>query len=395
MFEKNNIGSFIYCKDIDSLKLLKEEILNKKKRHKNLVFNIITNGSSCKNLLNFLKSNEKFDNCIENICVFCKNIEHNSKYKDQCQKIHEDIYKEVNDVIEFLKRTKTKNHYFETKIILGKYYNEIYRNRHFQIAQFYENLNPELFRTNIENIRKKFIKGENGEINLNDNKIINGFLKFEIRNDLQDSDELIIKEYTKGTFSNYLNECLTDIDQNLDDSVAYFASRLIFSLNSYAKKNNMYCTEDKKKLYIGIKMPYSRVLSYEKAKDQIITFPQFLSTTESEFLAKNNARRGEPLDLYQETFHFSVIFIITNVYNNNWVSSAVNIQNISEYKGEKEILFLPFSFFKVLDVQTDTTNYTADIYLKTVGKKEILENQIKNGKGIRYNMNLNELEFKI
>ena len=37
------------------------------------------------------------------------------------------------------------------------------------------------------------------------------------------------------------------------------------------------------------------------------------------------------------------------------------------------------------DVQIDLTNYTADIYLDTIGKKEILEEKIKIGKEIEYN----------
>ena len=185
-----------------------------------------------------------------------------------------------------------------------------------------------------------------------------------------------------------------NIDQELDESVAYFTSRLIFSLNSYAYKNNMFYIEDKKKIYSGIKLPYSKILSYEKVKDEIITFPHFISTTEDEFLAKNWARRGDSIELYKVTLHFSVIFIITNIYNSNWISNAINIQNLSDYKGDKEILFLPFSFFRVKEVNVDINNYTADIHLETVGKNEILETQIKKGKQIQYNSELNVMKTK-
>ena len=389
------MGSFIYCKNQGSLELIREEILNKMKRHPDLIFNIITSGASCKDLLKFIEENKEFDNCIKNICIFCWELEKYQKYKNECKKIC-DVYKKTSDVIDlFLIKTQTKNHYFKTKLITEEYYTKIYNSRHFEIAQFYGDLNPDIYRINIEKITE-IIKREDEEKKLsgNQNKIIEGFSKFELKNDSQNSDELIIKEYLNSSFSEYLNECLMNIDQELDESVAYFTSRLIFSLNSYAYKNNMFCIEDKKKIYSGIKLPYSKILSYEKVKDEIITFPHFISTTEDEFLAKNWARRGDSIELYNETLHFSVIFIITNIYNNNWISNAINIQNLSDYKGDKEILFLPFSFFRVKEVNVDINNYTADIHLETVGKNEILETQIKKGKQIQYNSELNVMKTK-
>ena len=390
------MGSFIYCKNQDSLKLIREEILNKMKRHPDLIFNIITSGASCKDLLKFIEENKEFDNCIKNICIFCWELEKYQKYKNgECKKIF-DVYKKTSNVIDFfLIKTQTKNHYFKTKLITEEYYTEIYNSRHFEIAQFYGDLNPDIYRINIEKITE-IIKRENKEKKLSDNqnKIIEGFSKFELKNDSQNSDELIIKEYLNSSFSEYLNECLMNIDQELDESVAYFTSRLIFSVNSYAYKNNMFYIEDKKKIYSGIKLPYSKILSYEKVKDEIITFPHFISTTEDEFLAKNWARRGDSIELYNETLHFSVIFIITNIYNSNWISNAINIQNLSDYKGDKEILFLPFSFFRVKEVNVDINNYTADIHLETVGKNEILETQIKKGKQIQYNSELNVMKTK-
>ena len=389
------MGSFIYCKNQGSLELIREEILNKKKRHPELIFNIITSGSDCKDLLKFIEENKEFDNCIKNICIFCWELEKYQKYKNECKKIC-DVYKKTSDVIDlFLIKTQTKNHYFKTKLITEEYYTKIYNSRHFEIAQFYGDLNPDIYRINIEKITE-IIKREDEEKKLsgNQNKIIEGFSKFELKNDSQNSEELIIKEYLNSSFSEYLNECLMNIDQELDESVAYFTSRLIFSLNSYAYKNNMFCIEDKKKIYSGIKLPYSKILSYEKVKDEIITFPHFISTTEDEFLAKNWARRGDSIELYNETLHFSVIFIITNIYNSNWISNAINIQNLSDYKGDKEILFLPFSFFRVKEVNVDINNYTADIHLETVGKNEILETQIKKGKQIQYNSELNVMKTK-
>ena len=97
--------------------------------------------------------------------------------------------------------------------------------------------------------------------------------------------------------------------------------------------------------------------------------------------------------MYKEKANFSVLFIITNIYNSNWISNGIKVQNISDYKAEKEILFLPFSFFKVKSVEIDIVNYTADIYLETIGKNEVLEHKIKNGKHIQYDSRLNIMKI--
>ena len=128
------MGSFIYCKNQGSLELIREEILNKKKRHPELIFNIITSGSDCKDLLKFIEENKEFDNCIKNICIFCWELEKYQKYKNECKKIF-DVYKKTSNVIDFfLIKTQTKNHYFKTKLITEEYYTKIYNSRHFEIA---------------------------------------------------------------------------------------------------------------------------------------------------------------------------------------------------------------------------------------------------------------------
>ena len=82
-----------------------------------------------------------------------------------------------------------------------------------------------------------------------------------------------------------------------------------------------------------------------------------------------------------------------NYFKKNWVPNGVNIQKLSVYD-EKEILYQPFSFYYVRDVQIDQNNYKADIYLETIGKEEILEEKIKIGKEIKYNEKENIMQVK-
>ena len=71
----------------------------------------------------------------------------------------------------------------------------------------------------------------------------------------------------------------------------------------------------------------------------------------------------------------------------------VNIENVS-YEKVSWNVFLPFTFYYVKDVKINTKNHTADIYLEVIGKKEILEEEIKNGKEIEYNKNENIIQIK-
>ena len=134
-----------------------------------------------------------------------------------------------------------------------------------------------------------------------------------------------------------------------------------------------------------MKLPYSYILPYERAKGKIITLSCFTSTSEERKVAEIFAGRRNTQSLYKLKKRFSVILIIKNYHKKDWISNGIKMENISEYEIEKEIIFLPFSFYYVRDVQIDLYNYKADIYLETIGKKEILEEKIKIGKQINYN----------
>ena len=98
-------------------------------------------------------------------------------------------------------------------------------------------------------------------------------------------------------------------------------------------------------------------------------------------------------ELYKSRQLFSVLYIIKNKWNNYWISNGVNIQNESVYK-ENEILYQPFSFYYVENIKINLKKYTTDIYLKTIGKTEILEKKIKKGKELVYNKEENIIAIK-
>ena len=55
LFERNTSGAFILCVNLESFRLIREEILKQKKRDKTTCFNLITNGSQCDIVIKFIK----------------------------------------------------------------------------------------------------------------------------------------------------------------------------------------------------------------------------------------------------------------------------------------------------------------------------------------------------
>ena len=158
----------------------------------------------------------------------------------------------------------------------------------------------------------------------------------------------------------------------------------MYYLNVYAKQEGKYYESDKTILYRGCKLFYSDILLYERAKGKIIILSPFTSTSPELHIAELFSGRKDSQKRYKCLLKFSVIFLIKHNFKKDWISNGIIVSD-SIYKNEDEILFQPFSFFYVKDVKIDLKNYKADIYLETVGKKEILEEKIKYGKEIKYN----------
>ena len=88
-----------------------------------------------------------------------------------------------------------------------------------------------------------------------------------------------------------------------------------------------------------------------------------------------------------------MIYYITNIYKKGWIPNSIDIHNISYYSDESEILYQSFSFFYFEKVVIDYNKKNADIYLKTIGKSCILEEEIRNGKDIEYNEKENMIQI--
>ena len=392
-FEQNTSGAFILCTDMTSLKLIREEILSIFETDRSITFSLITTGSKFEEIYKFINENKTFRECIKNICIYCKDLEKWSPLKNKYNDDIEGVYNKPDDIINFIEKFSSKKAYPLTRLINYKNYKNFYKERHIKIASYYGELDSQLYEQNITKI-KSLIEEDTLNSSESDKKM-KSFESFSLDEKIEALDEIIITEYTKNEIYKDLNKWLRDFNlkKNYYEVVSYFTARLIYSLNKYATEKNAFEKTNGKILRRGVKMFYSNILPYIRNKREIIALTSFTSTTEKEDTANFFAGRKDK-NLYKNTKNFSVIFIITNNYKEGWISNAINIQNSSDKKHEGEILLLPFSFYKVQDVIIDTEKHTADIYLETIGKKEILEEKIKEGKLIRFNYIENIMEIE-
>ena len=131
-------------------------------------------------------------------------------------------------------------------------------------------------------------------------------------------------------------------------------------------------------------LSYASLLPYKRAENKIILFSSFTSTSIDINECHKFAERGS-FKRENKNNNFSVVLYIENSYKKGMYSNGIDIKDLSKYKKEKEILFPAFSFFYVKEVKINFKERLADIYLITIGKDCILEEEIKKGKNIEYN----------
>ena len=103
LFERETSGAFILCTNIESIDLVKKEIIRQIQKDKKTRFNLITTGSKCEKIMSFLENNKPFKDCIDKICVYCWDYDKWSFLKDKYEKIF-DVYTDQDEVIEFINK---------------------------------------------------------------------------------------------------------------------------------------------------------------------------------------------------------------------------------------------------------------------------------------------------
>ena len=333
--------------------------------------------------MDFLIEN-KYDYLIQNICIYCMNVDKYSHFRKKCNKV-KGVYDETSQVIKFIEDMKSNKiiEFSTVKMISYLDYKDIYYERHEKVCEFYGDMTKEKYNEYSKKIEEYILSKEEKEFkNITKNELIESFKTFDLSKDLDNIESIIrpIKEYTRNTFHYHINNWLRIFKTGVYEIMAYFTARLMYALNSYVIKANSYFNKEVF-LFRGTSATYITLLPYERLIGKIIIISLFTSTTEDEEIALEFSDRENAEKNYKAKKKFSVIYKIKNyANNNNCIPCGIDIQGVSEYDDEKEILIQPFSFYFVKNVKFNYQKYTVDIDLELIPKKEILEEKIRKGK---------------
>ena len=392
IFEENTQGAFIFCGTMKELELIKAEILEEFRKNNKYKFNLITSGRAWNKINDLLNEDNDFKLLIQNVCIYCQDIK---KY-DELNNVDiiNGVWRGQKPIINFIKRSSSSEieSFPLIKLVTYESYKKEYKLLHRIISSFYgkkEDKNK-IYEENKKKL-DELINKEDQEKKLKEKKttLDDAFQNFEKNDDIENI-KLIIKEYTKNTFYGDFNRWQLSLDAKYYISFAYFASRLIFCLNEYGKainektnKNNYF--DINQKIFRGMVSPLKNILPYKRAEKKVIVFPSFTSTSLKIEVGQGCAKRERSRTSKIKENEFSVIYYITNIYKKGWIPNCIDVQDISEFQDEFEILYQTFSFFYVEKVIIDYKVKNVDIYLKTIGKSCILEEEIRNGRDIEYN----------
>ena len=215
---------------------------------------------------------------------------------------------------------------------------------------------------NVNTIKVEYL----GEINKEHKEIIKNNLL-----NLYKKSEKLVELYTldKGKFYKYLNLWLTKFNLNLYKRIAPITGKIMNNL--YLKMEQQKTQiEIPEKLYRGLAIKKADIFLYKACEGDIFFYPSFTSTSLEQSVAKS-------FQLFNADFEYKnleekclcEIKIYYNIEYND-VLQAANISKTSKFN-ESEILFPPFSFFKIKKVHFNSINETSEKYLE--------ENEIYDG----------------
>jgi hypothetical protein len=145
-FENNILGAFILCTNLESLKLVKEDIIITNQKDKNILCNLILGDFNLKKFQNFLNENKEFEKYIQNTFIYNKNLKNISILNIESLKIL-GIYEKREDIIKAIYSFSSKEikPFPMPRLIKYQDYLDKYKIFHTKISQFYGDLSPETY----------------------------------------------------------------------------------------------------------------------------------------------------------------------------------------------------------------------------------------------------------
>ena len=376
--EMNSNGTFYGCHNFDLFKIVCEKIIKNKKE-----FILISSGSA---------ANEVFDYCrnikeIKEFYIYCFQKEKYLPLKDQYSKLKEvyNIFSHLKNKLYDIKEMEIDN-ISSSNLIFFEDYSRIYIKLHYEFIRKYslykilmqKKCNEKQFLYLVETKYPKFLNIAN-QLFPNKDEIVNYFKKNikdapnDIENSFQNDDKFLddnIKDYIynytyESFYFKYLNKFLREGNFDAFRILSSHVAKFIFKLYDYREKNRS--KQKNSNLYRKMYLNQNDIKLYEKSIGKVICYPSFTSTS----IKKNgyNPPKNNPNDE-----------LVLLIINQNNTKSTVSIGKLSNFPNEKEYLFLPFSFFKIqnIELKTGSENDPHLIHLLALNSDKSIEEMFLN-----------------
>ena len=175
-------------------------------------------------------------------------------------------------------------------------------------------------------------------------------------------------------------------DLSIYTKIDYFAGNLMHCIIEYGKKEDK-GVDSGLTLYKGMELNIVELLEYLKNRNYNITFPYFFTMSDKKEFAEFASKRYKSEKKRKSQELYSVIMIIEYFYDDGYEPCIYNLIELCQYPDEEEYILLPFTFLNMKNITIDSKKLTADIELQVIGKKDILEKDIKEGKSIVFDKN--------
>ena len=372
-------GTLILVNDLINFCLLLKNLTESKTTCK---FILIVNGSSADNAVTLVKK-KNYQSLFINACIYTGNLNKYEKIKNKHSDLIGTICIDCQNIIMFInanfQKINTEKYYINSIINFYTYKNE-YCALHKVISLFYGDKSQNTFSVSYQ-IINDFIQNCNFNNNIKEN-LLHSFQNFQ--EITQNNYEKIIITYLKDdNLSKILNSELMKKDMSVYSKIGYFVGNLMFSLVEYGNKNKK-AVNKTTILYKGMQLNIVDLLEFLKNSNYLITFPYFLSLKNKKEFAEIISKRNISDKERKEKEFYSVIITITYLYDDEYEPSVFNLKDLAQYPDEEEYILLPFTFLELNKINIDSNKFIADIELDIIGKKDILEDKIKDSKTVDY-----------
>ena len=180
--------------------------------------------------------------------------------------------------------------------------------------------------------------------------------------------------------------------------MAYFMGPFLFGLNKYVKDNPSFAFSKNMTLYRNIKCKKIDFYLYKLNLNHIICFPSITSTSSKPLDFEPSDLANNINNINQDNIEIMKIKMIFNYkYNNENKSPGIIIENkkghdgqyISKYSDENEVILFPFTFAKIVKIDSgiENGNEIQIIYLDIINRKTYIEYALRDNVKERFLFN--------